>query len=229
MKIQLMVLASIVAIFSLGSCNKNGGSGKIETQKDSVSYALGVDIGASLKAGGVTELNTDLFAKALMQVLKGDSASMLMTQPNARTYLQMYFMMLEAKKYDPQLKAGRDFLEKNKSNKDVVVLPNGLQYQILTKGTGATPTDTDFVKVNYVGNLIDGREFDKSKEPAVFQVGGVIRGWTEILKLMPVGSKWKVWIPTELAYGMRPMPGGLIEPNMALIFEIELLGIEKKK
>lgn len=126
------------------------------------------------------------------------------------------------------LESGRAFLEENKKKENVVTLDSGLQYEILTKGTGAIPKATDSVKCHYHGTLLDGTVFDSSVQrgqPAVFGVNQVIKGWVEALQLMPVGSKWKLYIPSELAYGEQGA-GGSIEPNTALIFEVELLGIE---
>lgn len=125
--------------------------------------------------------------------------------------------------------AGKSFLLANKDKSGVVTLPDGLQYKVIKQGTGATPSDTDTVTVNYAGKLIDGTEFDSSYKrgvPASFPVNGVIRGWTEALKLMKVGSTWELYIPSELAYGERGA-GGVIGPNQTLIFKVELLGINK--
>ncbi|MBU2636230.1 MAG: FKBP-type peptidyl-prolyl cis-trans isomerase, partial [Bacteroidetes bacterium] len=124
---------------------------------------------------------------------------------------------------------GEAFLAENKKDKDVITLPSGLQYKIITAGTGPKPKSTETVAVHYSGTLIDGTEFDSSfkrGEPATFPVTGVIKGWVEALQLMPVGSKWKLFIPTDLAYGERGA-GGVIGPNATLIFEIELLSINK--
>lgn len=135
----------------------------------------------------------------------------------------------EAEAYKENLVAGQKFLEENKAKEGVVTLESGLQYQILTKGTGPLPTETDRVKCHYHGTLIDGTVFDSSVdrgEPAVFPVNGVIKGWVEALQLMPVGSKWRLFIPADLAYGERAT-GDVIKPNSALVFDVELLEIEK--
>jgi FKBP-type peptidyl-prolyl cis-trans isomerase FklB len=128
-------------------------------------------------------------------------------------------------------KAGDDFLAANKTKPDVVTLTSGLQYKVLKEGTGPKPTATDQVKCNYRGTFINGKEFDSSDKhggPATFPVNGVIKGWTEALQLMPVGSKWQLFIPSDMAYGARGA-GGDIGPNETLIFEVELLSIEKKE
>lgn len=133
------------------------------------------------------------------------------------------------KQYTPQIEAGQKFLDENKAKEGVVTLPDGLQYKIVKEGTGAKPTATDIVKVHYHGTLLDGTVFDSSvdrKEPATFNVSAVIKGWTEVLQLMPVGSKWTVYIPYDLAYGAQDR--GTIKPFSTLIFDIELLDIEKK-
>ena len=133
------------------------------------------------------------------------------------------------KKYADNKAAGEKFLAENKTKEGVVTTPSGLQYKIITKGTGEIPADSSKVKVNYKGTLIDGTEFDSSykrKEPATFRANQVIKGWTEALTMMPVGSKWELYIPQELAYGARET-GGQIKPFSTLIFEVELVGIEK--
>ena len=133
------------------------------------------------------------------------------------------------KKYADNKAAGEKFLAENKTKEGVVTTPSGLQYKIITKGTGEIPADSSKVKVNYKGTLIDGTEFDSSykrKEPATFRANQVIKGWTEALTMMPVGSKWELYIPQELAYGARET-GGQIKPFSTLIFEVELLGMEK--
>ena len=133
------------------------------------------------------------------------------------------------KKYADNKAAGEKFLAENKTKEGIVTTPSGLQYKIITKGTGEIPADSSKVKVNYKGTLIDGTEFDSSykrKEPATFRANQVIKGWTEALTMMPVGSKWELYIPQELAYGARET-GGPIKPFSTLIFEVELVGIEK--
>jgi len=144
--------------------------------------------------------------------------------------INTYLSELEIFQSQVDLEEGRKFLENNKNRADVVVLPSGLQYKVIREGTGSKPTLTDKVTVHYRGTLVDGTVFDSSVkrgEPVTFPVNGVIQGWQEALQLMPVGSKWEIFIPTELAYGKRPPQGSSIKPNMALIFEVELLSIEE--
>ena len=155
-----------------------------------------------------------------------------MTMDGARFYVQNIMEAANAKKMEKQFgenrKAGEEFLAENKTKEGVQVTPSGLQYKIIKQGKGEIPTETSTVKVNYRGTLIDGTEFDSSykrNKPMTFAANQVIKGWTEALTMMPVGSKWELYIPQELAYGSRNQ--GQIKPFSTLIFEIELLGIEK--
>ena len=152
-----------------------------------------------------------------------------MDPQEANKLLQEYFTKQQDEMLNQNLEIGRAFLEENKKKANVVELPSGLQYEILTEGTGEKPKATDSVKCHYHGTLIDGTVFDSSVErgqPATFGVNQVIKGWVEALQLMPVGSKWRLFIPSELAYGKQGA-GRSIQPNSALIFEVELLEIEK--
>ena len=208
-------------------------------EKDKVSYALGMNIaaglGANLKRQNV-ELNNDVLVQAIKDGLSG--GKMLMTEAEAQTTLRQFMTELQQKQEakmkesaDANKKEADTFLAANKSKPGVVTLPDGLQYKIVKEGTGPKPAATDTVTVNYRGTLINGTEFDSSYkrgEPATFPVGGVIKGWTEALQLMPVGSKWELYIPPDLAYGMRGA-GNEIGPNAALIFEVELLSIQGKE
>ena len=157
----------------------------------------------------------------------------LMTKEQATEYMRTGMESIREKAvektYAKNKEAGEKFLAENKTKAGVMTTPSGLQYKIITKGTGAIPADTSKVKVNYKGTLIDGTEFDSSykrKEPATFRVNQVVKGWTEALKMMPVGSKWELYVPSELGYGSRDT-GGQIKPFSTLIFEVELLDIEK--
>lgn len=199
---------------------------------------LGKNIGTSLKEQsekgflGDSALKVDmkLIKQGLINGLKGSAVQM--TPEGAKDYLNTTMQKLQAEKmekqYGPNKKAGEVFLAENKKKAGVVTTASGLQYEVLKKGNGPLPTDTSMVKVNYVGTLIDGTEFDSSVkrgEPAQFRVNQVIKGWTEALKLMPVGSKYKLYIPQELAYGAQDQ--GAIKPFSVLVFEVELLSIEK--
>lgn len=204
----------------------------LKTDKDKLSYALGMDIAAQFKARSV-EVDPDLFARAMKDVLAG--AKTAMTPEDVKTTITALQTKMAVQQQaevkamsDKNKTEGEAFLNANKAKPGVVTLPSGLQYKVITAGTGKKPLATDQVTVNYRGTTVDGTEFDSSYkrgEPATFPVDKVIKGWTEALQLMPVGSKWQVFIPSALAYGERGAPGA-IGPNSALIFEIELLDIK---
>lgn len=195
---------------------------------DSFSYAVGLNIAESMKQQGVTKINGTLLQKAIDDVLNNRKPSL--TEEQANMTLQQKLQEFAQKKSSVEKSKGEVFLAANKKRAGVTVLPNGLQYEIITAGeaNGVKPTAADTVVVHYVGTLIDGTKFDASTdrgEPATFPVGGVIRGWTEILQLMTKGAKWKVAIPSDLAYGDRGA-GPTILPGAALVFEINLLDIK---
>lgn len=204
----------------------------LKTDKDRLSYAMGMDLGIQLKTRSV-DIDPSVFGRGLQDALSGSKT--LLTEAEAKaviTELQKAILAKQAeaaKAVGETNKAeGEAFLAANKAKEGVVVLPSGLQYKILTNGTGKKPTLEDTVVCQYRGTLINGKEFDSSykrKEPAAFPVKGVIKGWTEVLQLMPVGSKWQVFIPSALAYGERGA-GADIGPNATLIFEIELVAIK---
>lgn len=234
MKIKSFLLFFAVVSFIATSC-QNGGTGKVslKTDIDSTSYALGVLIAQQNKQSlesvpGGDQINIDLLAAGFRQVLKGDSTEM--SAEEANEMVSGFFQKMSEKVAQENLEEGNAFLEKNKAREGVTTTESGLQYEIIKEGTGPKPVDEDVVKVHYHGTLMDGKVFDSSVdrgEPAQFPVGGVIPGWVEALKLMPVGSKWKIYIPANLGYGERGA-GGDIEPNSALIFEVELLEIVPK-
>lgn len=200
---------------------------KLKTELDSVSYSLGLSIGHNLVQQGLDDLNDDLFVQGVMTVLEG--AEEHLTQEQSQDILVKYFRSLQEKQQQANVEAGKSFLEDNKKREGVVALESGLQYEILKEGSGTKPKATDKVRTHYHGTLIDGTVFDSSVErgqPAEFPVNGVIKGWQEALQLMPVGSKWKLYVPPHLAYGERGA-GGVIGPNATLIFEVELLEIIK--
>lgn len=192
---------------------------------DKISYALGLSIGNNFKSSGINSLNIEDFKKGVEDVLKGNDPQL--TYDEAKKVINDFFTKLQEEKGKLNKKAGEEFLRINKERPGVVTLPSGLQYQILKEGTGPKPNATDQVNCHYEGTLIDGRVFDSSikrGEPATFGLNQVISGWTEALQLMSVGSKWKLFLPPNLAYGNR-QAGELIEPNSTLIFEVELLKI----
>ena len=194
---------------------------------DKVSYALGLSIGNNFQNSGINDLQIEDFVKGLKDIL-GDQTPEI-SYDEAKQVINDYFMKLQKEKFEINKKAGEEFLTINKGKAGVVTLPSGLQYQVLQKGEGPTPTASDNVKCHYHGTLINGTVFDSSVqrgEPAVFGVSQVIPGWVEALQLMPVGSKWRLFIPSNLAYGEHGA-GEAIEPNSALVFDVELLDIVK--
>ena len=207
----------------------------LKTQKDKASYAIGLNIGKSMHKDSV-----DIDPAILLRGLKDGlaAAKPLLTDDEARAAVVALQADLRKKQEEKMLvqgevnkKAGEAFLAENKTKDGVVTLPSGLQYKILTEGTGPKPTAKDTVVCNYKGTLLDNTEFDSSYkrgQPATFPVSGVIKGWTEALQLMPVGSKWQLFIPSDLAYGARGGPAGGIGPNAALVFEVELMSIQPK-
>lgn len=195
---------------------------------DSFSYAAGYSIAKSMQAQGVPNINTALVQKAIDDVFKNKTTSL--TEEQCNMTLQQKLQEFAQQKMNAEKAKGTAFLEANKTKPGITVLPSGLQYQVLTPGSadGIKPTAADTVVVHYAGTLIDGTKFDASYDrgqPATFPVGGVIRGWTEILQHMTPGAKWKVFIPSELGYGERGA-GGAIGPNQVLIFDIELLEVK---
>lgn len=224
----LFVLVTTIIL----SCSAQSGSETatksidLTNEADRASYSLGVLLASNLKKDGVTEVNAEALAKAINDVLKGEELEIEMA--TAQQEWQTYITAQLSQKSDGAMQKGLDYLAENKKKEGVVELPSGLQYEILVEGDGPKPGPTDKVRTHYHGTLIDGTVFDSSVdrgEPISFPVNGVIKGWTEALQLMPVGSKWKLTIPSELAYGARGA-GGSIGPNETLIFEVELLGIE---
>jgi len=171
---------------------------------DKVSYALGLSLGNNLLGSGVTTLNYANLAKGIQDVLENNPHEM--TDQEAQAVISEFFQALQASMGGKAQDEGKTFLDANAKRSEVVTLPSGLQYEIMTEGTGATPQASDTVKVHYHGTLIDGKVFDSSVsrgEPATFGVTQVISGWVEALQLMPIGSKWKLFIPSELAYGAQ--------------------------
>jgi FKBP-type peptidyl-prolyl cis-trans isomerase len=206
----------------------------LKTDKDKQSYAIGMNIGKSIHRDGV-DVDANILLRGMKDALAGGKT--VLTDDEAKAVmmsLQTEVHKQQAEKAqlagETNKKAGDAFLAANKTKEGVVTLPSGLQYKILTQGTGPKPAATDTVVCNYKGTLLDNTEFDSSysrKEPLTIPVSGVIKGWTEALQLMPVGSKWQLFIPSDLAYG--PQAKGPIAANSTLIFEVELLSIQDKK
>lgn len=194
---------------------------------DKISYALGLSIANNFLASGIKSVDADTFAEAMKDVFSGKQPKL--SYEEAKKLIDTFFTRIQNEEKELNLAAGKEYAEIMKHKSGVVTLPSGVQYEILEKGDGPKPKKTDTVEVHYHGTLINGTVFDSSRErgkPATFPVSAVIPGWTEVLQLMPVGSKWRVVIPSHLAYGERGA-GSLIKPNMTLVFEIELLGIEE--
>ena len=224
------ILVLSVALFAVQASAAD--TPQLKTQKDKISYGIGVDVARNFKRLGV-DIDLDILVKGLRDGMAGEK--LLMTDDDLRATMSAYLEELKQKQMlamkavaEENKKTGDAFLAENKKKQGVVTLPSGLQYKILKKGTGKTPVETDTVECQYRGTLIDGKEFDSSYrtgQKATFKVSGVIAGWREALKLMPVGSKWQLFIPPELAYG--PMGASRdIGPNATLIFEVELTAIK---
>ena len=193
---------------------------------EKVSYALGLSIGNNLLGSGIKDLNTDEFVKAIKAVMAGEKPEM--SYEEAKQVLDTFFHDLANKINEKNIQAGKDFLAKNKEQEGVIELASGLQYQILTSGAGKSPSITNRVKCHYTGMLLDGTVFDSSVqrgEPAEFGVNQVIAGWTEALQLMKEGDKWRLFIPSDMAYGARGA-GNSIPPHATLIFDVELIEVK---
>ena len=236
MKLRTLFYATaLVLTVGAAGCQNSGKKTevKLTNNNDSVSYALGVLIGENNKqqmksAPGVDQLNKEIILSAFEKAFSGDSVQIKPEKANAA--IQAFFAKAAKGEGEKNQKAGEEFLASNKAKSGVVALPSGLQYEIIKAGTGPKPKPEDQVKCHYTGTTIDGKVFDSSVqrgEPAVFPVNRVIPGWTEALQLMPVGSKWKLFIPAALAYGEKGA-GQDIKPNSTLIFEVELLEIVKQ-
>lgn len=198
---------------------------------ENIAYAFGIDYAKNLQSSGLEDFNAAAFSSAINTSLTGgEDAKPLIMAEDATKILTTFFQAAQEKKAAENKVKGETFLTENKARPEVKTTESGLQYEVLTEGTGAVPTSEDKVKVHYHGTLINGTVFDSSVErgePASFPVTGVIKGWVEALQLMPTGSKWKLFIPADLAYGDRGA-GGDIGPGETLIFEVELLEIEGK-
>lgn len=229
-KSVLFLLAGGIALASCQNGSHGEFSGTFNNDIDSVSYALGLSVGSNVKQSGLEDLNVAAIAKGFAHSM-GDGSNALMSEEDANTFLQTYFTELNRKKVEKESagkrEEGEKFLAENAQREGVTVTESGLQYEVITMGTGERPTAESMVKVHYHGTLIDGSVFDSSVdrgEPAQFPLNQVIRGWTEALQLMPVGSKFKIVLPYTLAYGEQGA-GGMIAPYSTLIFEVELLEI----
>ncbi|MCX6257129.1 MAG: FKBP-type peptidyl-prolyl cis-trans isomerase [Bacteroidia bacterium] len=221
----LLITGSVI----FTSCKKSGSKADLKTGIDSVSYSWGVNVGQYLKGQGYQSINGDAFMAAINDVLA--SKDLAVSGDKAREVISKYSMEVRKQLLEKNKKISSDFLAANKKKAGVITLPDGLQYEVTTQGSGPVPKANDNVTVNYHGTLIDGTIFDSSierKQPFKLQAGAkkVIPAWDEALLMMPVGSKWKLYVPPELGYGANPRPGGKIEPNQVLIFDLELISID---
>lgn len=208
----------------------------LKTDSQKISYAIGMGLGKNIKRDAI-EVDPAILLRGLKDAMSGNK--LLLTDEEAKAAITALNTKVRAKEEEKAKVAalenkmkGDAFLAQNKTKPGVVTLPSGLQYKIISQGTGPRPTADDTIKCNYRGTLVDGAEFDSSYkrgEPIKIPVGQVIKGWTEAIELMPVGSKWELYIPSDLAYGERGAPGSPIAPNSTLIFEVELLSIEPKQ
>lgn len=226
---HLIVPVAAAAVMAV-SCNaqdkKKSSTTSMKSGIDSVSYSLGVSIGNNFKSNGLDSVDIDLLAQGMKDVMAGKST---LSPEQADASIQGYMMEKEKRKGEDNLKKGEAFLAENKKKEGVKTTASGLQYMVIKEGTGAKPTLNDKVTTHYHGTLMDGTVFDSSVDrgqPASFPVSGVIPGWTEALQMMSVGSKYKLFVPANLAYGERGA-GGKIGPNSVLIFDVELLSIDK--
>lgn len=234
---RLMLLFVIGTVTLFAGCNSGSsfesGDATLESNIDSVSYSLGYQNGMVLSQQNMTDIKIDKLVAGIQAGLD-DSAETPISTSEMRGIIQSYQMQKqqenmkrqqeEASKYR---KKGEEFLAQNKEKEGVQVTDSGLQYKVLEEGSGVSPEATDSVTVHYRGTLLDGTEFDSSMggDPVTFPLNRVIKGWTEGVQLMQEGAKYKFWIPSELAYGNNPRPGGPIKPGQTLVFEVELLEV----
>ena len=226
------------AVLVMAGCSNNSlttKAVKLTTNSDSASYALGILIGENNKKNlesspAGDKFNEDLLINGFVTTMKGEEGKI--TSEESQKIVQDFFKKVSEEESAKNEAEGKAFMEKNKTKEGIVTTESGLQYKIITKGTGKVPTAEETVECNYKGTTIDGNVFDSTEKhggkPAQFKVGQVIPGWTEALKMMPVGSKWELYIPGELAYGTRGA-GKDIGPNSTLIFEVELVSIVPDK
>jgi FKBP-type peptidyl-prolyl cis-trans isomerase FklB len=227
MNIKALAVIFLSTSITFFSCNGQKGKVSLQNQVDSVSYGIGVAIGNNLKKDGLDSVNLDVMLKAMRATIAKDS--LLMDMQQAQMAIQQYLQEIKTKKGNEALAKEKAFFDENAKKPGVKTLPSGLQYIVVKEGTGPKPSATDTVVCHYHGTFIDGGVFDSSVErgePATFPLTQVISGWVEALQLMGTGSKWKVFIPSKLAYGERSRPG--IDPNTLLIFDLELISVKGK-
>ncbi|MEN8262174.1 MAG: FKBP-type peptidyl-prolyl cis-trans isomerase [Nitrospirota bacterium] len=228
----MRLIAVVFGVLFLAGTIYAEGDSVLKTERDRVSYTIGLDIGNNLKGQSI-DVDPDIFSRGVKDALTGSNPMLTEkeiqeTMANFKKEMQIKQATRMKELGEKKKKEGEAFLTKNGKKKGVTTLKSGLQYEVIKEGNGKTPESADTVSVHYRGTLIDGNEFDSSfkrGQPASFQVGGVIKGWTEALQLMKTGAKWKLFIPSDLAYGERGA-GRSIGPNETLIFEVELLAIK---
>lgn len=226
---KTVFIVSCAIVVLMASCNtgSNGNvhAGKIKKDVDSASYTIGVVLGKNLRNGEVdSTFNLDLIYKGIYDELNSKKLAIPFDQNTSLMQVQRFVA-------DRNLVSGKKFLDEMAKKSGVKKTASGLEYEVIKEGTGEKPVESSIVKVHYKGTFPDGTEFDNSMargEPAVFPLNGVIKGWTEGLQLMPIGSKYKFYVPAALGYGEQGQPQGGIGPNKALVFEVELLSIEKE-
>ena len=219
MKKVILCLSVMAGVLTLSAQN-------LKTEMEKVSYSLGVSVANSVKAQGLESVDAQAIGQAFTDVFEGKELAI--SEEEANVILQEYFQKLANKTLEANSEAGNVFLAENAKREEVITTASGLQYEVLAKGEGESPKATDEVTVHYHGTLIDGSVFDSSVErgqPATFPVNGVIPGWVEALQLMKPGAKYKLFIPSDLAYGERGA-GQMIGPNSTLIFEVELISVK---
>ena len=224
MKTTFLII--IIAVLTVSCNQENYTSSELNTSMDSVSYSLGISVANSVKIQGLESVDAQAIGQAFTDVF--EDKELAISEEEANVILQEYFQKLANKTLEANSEAGNVFLAENAKREEVITTASGLQYEVLEKGEGESPKATDEVTVHYHGTLIDGSVFDSSVErgqPATFPVNGVIPGWVEALQLMKPGAKYKLFIPSDLAYGERGA-GQMIGPNSTLIFEVQLLSID---
>ncbi|MFZ1633583.1 MAG: FKBP-type peptidyl-prolyl cis-trans isomerase [Chitinophagales bacterium] len=226
--VMLLVVAGVAMIFT--SCKETKIQNvKMENASDSLSYAIGVNIGQSFKEQEILDVNTEVMAAVIKAILSGDTTALKMNDSSSLAFLNNYMRKKQELKIETDKQAGLKFLEENAKKPGVVVTPSGLQYNVISSGTGISPVDGDMVSIYYSGKFINGEEFDGnigSGQPATLGVNDWITGLSEALKMMKEGDKWHLVVPSELAYG----PGGyqgFIPPYSTLVFEVEMLKVTK--
>jgi FKBP-type peptidyl-prolyl cis-trans isomerase FklB len=227
-KYSILIIVVLLTIFTACNVQKSIQKSEIQSSADSLSYCIGISVASNLKEQGIPQLNEVILAKAIQDVYTTDQ-QLLIDATASQDFIMAYFTKEEAKKYEEIKTSGENFLKENAVKEGVITLESGVQYKILEAGSGKIPIAEDMVTTHYHGMLVDGTVFDSSierGEPVSFPVDGVIEGWQEVLKLMPTGSTWEVYIPYDKAYGANGV-GEVIPPFSALIFKVQLLSIDK--